>query len=302
MRKLAVIDLGTNTFHLLIADVHEDGSWTKVLRDRQYVSLAESGIQRIGQAAYHRGLVCLQQFSQLIAEHNVDIVRAFGTAALRRASNAVSFIQEVKSITGIAIEIIQGPYEALLISKGVRQVVPFTEENSLIMDIGGGSVEFILCNQNEVFWFESFPVGVAVLYNNFHRQEPMPEASMKALDEYLNSKLQSLFDNLRNIEVDRLIGASGTFDVLVKLLGQESYSSNYHNLDLQSFERLRQEVICLDLDERLAMPKLPRQRAELIVVAMQLLRFILVKTGITKMEVSSYAMKEGIIQEIIEGD
>ena len=170
--KYAVIDLGRNTFHLLIIDSSTNDLSNEIYRERIFVKLAEDGIGKIGKNAYQRGLQALQHFQKIITKHQVKKVNAFGTAALRTASNGKDFVQEVQSKIGLTIQLIPGSEEARLIHLGVTQAVEMDDEKGLIMDIGGGSVEFIIADKNKVFWAKSFPIGVAVLHNIFHEKEP----------------------------------------------------------------------------------------------------------------------------------
>ena len=145
LNRYAIIDLGTNTFHLLVAEQQLDNSFKELYRKRYFVKLAEEGIETIGQASLQRGLVALQHFRQVIDELQVKKVKAIGTAALRTATNGPAFVQQVKEDFAISIELITGSQEAAYIHQGVAMAVPFQEENYLLMDIGGGSVEFIIC-------------------------------------------------------------------------------------------------------------------------------------------------------------
>ena len=140
--RIAVIDLGTNTFHILIAEAQADHSFKDLHRQRFFVKLAEEGIETIGEAPLERGFKALTHFKNLIEELQVIKVKAIGTAALRTASNGPAFVQQVKEKLGFQIELISGDQEATFIHKGVSLAVPFKEQNYLLMDIGGGSVEY----------------------------------------------------------------------------------------------------------------------------------------------------------------
>ena len=164
MKKYGVIDLGTNTFHLLIIETDDTDAFREIYREQHFVKLAEDGIGTIGAAPYARALKVMQDFEEVLDKQQVSGLCAFGTAALRTARNGQAFIEEVKTLTGIEVELITGDREAELIHKGVLQAVPFSSECWLIMDIGGGSVEFIIADKNEMYWAQSFPIGVAVLF------------------------------------------------------------------------------------------------------------------------------------------
>ncbi len=299
MSAFAVIDLGTNTFHLLIAEVDPNGHLKEVVRNRVYVKLAEKGIHRIGDAPLKRGLAAIRNFNDTIRQHPVMQKKAFGTAALRRASNASSFIAKIAEETGIHVDIISGKEEARLIYQGVRQLVSFNDANGLIMDIGGGSVEFILANQQKVIWADSFPIGVALLSQTFHPHDPMPPQMMDQLREHLRTTLQPVIDILQRHPVSQFIGASGTFDVLRANLAIASNQQLLTRVPIHKYLPFHEKVVKSTLAERLAMKSLPASRAEMIVSALLLVQFVLDLTKVEEITISAYAMKEGMLAEMV---
>lgn len=303
--RCAVIDLGTNTFHLLIAE-HEKGEpWSVVLKHRMYIKMAEDGIHRISPAAFQRGLDALSGFKKELDHAGVpaEAVRAFGTAALRTAENAPDFIQKVLETTGIQTEVISGDREAALIFKGVKQAVPFPGEGRvLIMDIGGGSVEFVIADREKVFWQQSFPIGVAVLFRRFHHSDPIAEAEILAEEQFLEASLGDLWQALEQWPARVLIGASGTFDVIDNfLLDAEQKPPLYGQTTAAAFEPLCNYFIRSTLKERRAMPLLAPERVEMIVVAVILIRVVLLRARLSEIFTSAYALKEGMLEELAEG-
>jgi len=297
--KKAVIDLGTNTFHLLIVEPDGAGHFKEVYRKRIFVQLAEDSITHIGKAAFERGLNALRAYKTVLDEYDIQEVRAFGTAALRRASNSAEFRATILRETGIEVQVIGGDEEARLITEGVRLAVPVDEKPVLIMDIGGGSVEFIIANDNEVFWARSFPVGVAILYNDFHKSEPISEIEINQVRQFLEHQLLPLRKALSQHPVAALVGASGTFDVLEAMLIDIKDSPLHAFIQAKDFYPIYDRIVGVPLDERLKINKLPIQRAELIVVALILIHYVLEEINIEKIIVSMYAMKEGMLSELI---
>jgi exopolyphosphatase/guanosine-5'-triphosphate,3'-diphosphate pyrophosphatase len=297
--KIAVIDLGTNTFHLLIVETDGSGNFKEIFRERRYVHLAEDGIEKLGDAPYERGLTTMNAYSLEIIKRKVDKVSAKGTAALRRASNGQQFIEEVRQQTGIEIETISGDVEAELIYKGTRQAVMMTNEPLMIMDIGGGSVEFIIANKDTIHWAQSFPIGVAVLYKHFHNNEPIIIQEINALKSHLFETLEPLTAFLQEHPVSTIVGASGTFDVLSRVLEVKHATKHSADVELKDFHPLYQKLVAANFNERLGMEEIPNHRAKLIVVAVILVDFIIQNYGITDMKISSFAMKEGMIAELM---
>jgi len=295
--RRAVIDLGTNTFHLLIADANDDGKLTEVYRERIFVKLASAGIDVIGTAPFSRGIAALIHFRKKLEEYHCTTLRAIGTAALRTAANGPEFVAHAQRKAQISIQLISGDEEADFITKGVLLALPPLAERVLIMDIGGGSTEFIITEGNEVCWRGSFPVGVSVLYDGYHRTDPISVEEITLLEEFLAEQLAPLSAALRIHPTRHLVGAAGTFDVLAERLRDDSAPRHptSHRLSPDGFHPLYERIVRVDLAGRLALPDVPDERADMIVVAMILLRYVLGLAEIERITVSDYALKEGVL-------
>jgi len=296
--RLAVIDCGTNTFHLLVVDQQPDGSFKQVYRLREYVRLGREGLDRIGEAPFQRGLECIVFFDKIMRELGVQRHRAFGTEALRRASNGPDFVQAVRELTQVEIQLITGDEEARLIHLGVKQAVPFFEGKTLIMDIGGGSVEFIIASEDEVFWAQSFPLGVQVLFSGFQKNDPITEAETQAIRAHLDEVLTPLKAALRQHETPSLTGASGSFEVVEDMLVRQKQNPLYSIISTADFYKIHDRIIAADRETRLKMPGLPPERVELIAVAFVLMDYIVRLAGTQQIVTSAYAMKEGMLLDM----
>jgi exopolyphosphatase/guanosine-5'-triphosphate,3'-diphosphate pyrophosphatase len=293
----AVIDLGTNTFHLLIAEVTPAGGVKEIYRERIFVKLASEGIQLIGAAPLARGINALIHFRKVLDEYNCHHLSAIGTAALRTAANGAFFIRQAKEATNIDIELISGDKEARLITRGVLSALPPLEEKVLIMDIGGGSTEYIIADGERVYWRQSFPIGVSVLHNGFHTSDPISANEKGQLRDHLAETTKPLQEALQRFPTQHLAGAAGTFDVLADLLRDHSAPNHptSHRLNMAGFPEFHDQVVASTLNERLALPGVPAQRVDMIVVAMILLDFTLKLAKIERVTVSDWAMKEGVL-------
>lgn len=300
MSNFAVIDLGTNTFHLLIARPNKEGGFDEIYRERRFIKLAENGIQNIGDAAFKRGLKAMNDYAKIIEAHQVRATKAIGTAALRTASNGADFTDQVKADCQIEIELISGDEEARLIHHGVIQAVPFAGARQLIMDIGGGSVEFIIANKECVFWSRSFPIGVAVLFNQFHKNDPISLEEQLSINSFLQAQLGPLAAALSSFPVKNLIGASGTFDVLENLLESKEKGKFYAKMDEKYFHPFFKATLTSTLAERLKIDGIPPARAEMLIVALILIDYIISLADIQDIVVSAFAMKEGILKEMMK--
>ncbi len=300
-KRLGVIDIGTNTFHLLIVNWNAKNSkFETLVRKRFFVKLGADRLDHITTVAYQNGLNAMASFKEIIQKHNCHQVRAFGTSVIRNADNAIQFCNDVKQKTGIEIQEISGDKEASLILKGVQLSYPFTTRPCLIMDIGGGSVEFIIANKEKMFYAESFKIGVAVLRNLFHQSEPISHHQIFALKNHLAEKLTPLFRQLKIHSPQVLIGASGTFDVLENVLPTQQISPSATQLEVDKMSVFVNKVISKNLQEREMLSEIPNSRIDLIVVALILVEYIWDTKYFDQLAVTSYTMKEGMIYEMIQ--
>ncbi|TYZ13270.1 phosphatase [Hymenobacter lutimineralis] len=311
-RRLALIDMGTNTFHLLIVELPEPRHQEPVvlLRTKVGVKLGEGGISRgeIAPEPYARALHTLAAFQEEIELHQVTEVRATATSAMRVARNGPELVQEIFEQTGIRVEVIPGDREAELIAKGIRQAVPLGPATHLLMDIGGGSVEFILANADSIFWKQSFEIGAQRLLDKFFHHDPLTEADIQAEKAYLADVLTPLSAAIATHAPVALVGASGTFDTLCdlqaarngqpELVGKAAPATTISGA---SFRASYAQLTSLNHAGRLALPGMTPLRADMIVVACVLIDFVLDTYQLSGITASSYALKEGLLAELLEG-
>ena len=221
--KLAVIDCGTNTFNLIVVTVDENGSYKKICHDRVPVKLGENTINGgyIDSGPFERGLGAISNFSERIKIERVDKVLAFATSAIRDGSNGNAFVQTVRSEFGIELSVIDGDREAELVYSAVREAVQLTGDVSLIMDIGGGSTEFILADRDRIFWKKSFMIGAARLLERFRPDDPINNDQVKSLRGFLEEQLQPLFEAVSEYVPAELVGSSGAFESFVEMIHTE---------------------------------------------------------------------------------
>lgn len=301
---IAVLDLGTNTFHLLIIEPQADGGFKEIYRERRFVKIGLKGVGYMGKEVYDRALNTLIHFGEILKQYKLSSVWAIATEGLRKASNSDVFIQAVKEQAGIDIQCISGDTEALLIYYGVRESVKMNEEKMMIMDIGGGSVEFIIAAVNDIFWKQSFPIGSAVLRREFHQQDPIQHEEVQALETYLYAQLQPLLQEVQRYKISTLIGASGAFDTLASIVSvskdkdlEKGYSS--YEIDLATFTSFKGDFLKFDLEKRKTIQGMEPKRADMIVVSYLLIDFILTTLNIQKLVQTNYAIKEGIIWSVM---
>ncbi|MGI4871298.1 MAG: hypothetical protein ACRYFX_08980 [Janthinobacterium lividum] len=307
-RRLALIDMGTNTFHLLIVEDRTGQPPHTLVRTKVGVRLGEGGISRgeIAPAPYARALQTLRGFKEEIELHQATEVRATATSAMRVSRNGPDLVRDILETTGIQVEVIGGEREAELIAKGIRQAVPLGAARHLLMDIGGGSVEFIIANADTIFWKHSFEIGAQRLLDQFFPDPSgvLPRESVAAELEYLAGKLAPLTAAVAEFgPLAGLVGSSGSFDTLGDLtVGQvrrEADQPISTPLLLAEFEQHFAQLLLLDHAGRVALPGMFAMRADMLVVASVLIEYVLKTYGLTRITTSAYALKEGLLAELL---
>lgn len=304
-KKVAVIDLGTNTFNLLIAELLSNSKHTILYTTQVPSKIGEKSINdnKIIPAAFERGIQCLRDMKEFTDEYKVDSIFAFGTSALRGAANGNEFIEVAKKETGINITIIDGNREAELIYKGVQLSFPFDDTLKLVMDVGGGSNEFIIGNKHKIFWRHSFNLGVARLMYKFAPSNPMTPQEIKSVEDYLNTEMQILWDALQQYPITEMIGCAGCFSSFHEMICAKkdielNPQSTYEIIPLTDYNEIHQMLLPSTFEERLEMPGLVFMRTDMIVLGTILVNLVLEKAKIKHLYLSKYALKEGVLHEL----
>ena len=307
-RRLALIDMGTNTFHLLIVEARPGQPPHPLVRTKVGVRLGEGGISRgeIAAAPYARALQTMRGFKEEIELHQATEVRATATSAMRVSRNGPDLVRDILEETGIQVEVISGEREAELIAKGIRQAVALGPAKSLLMDIGGGSVEFIIANESTIFWKHSFEIGAQRLLDAFFPDPAgvLPRTSLTAELEYLAETLAPLTAAVATHgPLAGLVGSSGSFDTLADLtvgkVRREADLPPSTSLTVSDFERQFAQLLTRTHAERVALPGMFPMRADMLVVASIIVEYVLKTYQLTRITTSAYALKEGLLAELL---
>ncbi len=306
--KIAVLDLGTNTFHLLVAKIYPDHSFKILFKNRAVVKLGKGGISenRIADAPFKKGIKTIQHFNEQIKKLGNNKIFAFATSAIRSSTNGGEFVKKVKNETGIEIKIISGDEEAELIYYGVRQCVQMDERPALIMDIGGGSTEFIIANHTTVFWKQSFNIGAARLIDQFHLSDPILNKEMISIQRHLEKVLQPLNAAMDKFPVSKLIGSSGSFDTLAEMTSFRFRKRNMlkaktsYQFNLVEYDKIHKWLLKSTTQMRMKAKGLIKMRVDMIVASSICTTYVLKKFMLKEMVQSKYALKEGALWKIIQ--
>lgn len=304
-RKAAVIDMGTNTFHLLLVEI-DNVTFKTIYKEKIPVKLGKGGINQnnLAEDAVKRALHTLKHFKNLIDGENIDQVFAFATSAVRNAENGPEFVKTVKETIGINIQVLSGEEEAQMIYQGIRLSGSLNGQMELMMDIGGGSVEFIIGNSQVSLWKQSFEIGGQRLLELFHYHDPILPEEIDKLESYLEEKLQPLIEAIQLYKPVGLVGASGTFDTLTdiyfeSMLQCKLTGRHVFELPIEEYEAIHRMILTKNKEERLLIPGMIPMRVDMIVVASNLIEFILRYIEVDFITCSHYALKEGAIASLL---
>ena len=290
--KRAVIDLGTNTFNLLIGSIHGNQFETS-FATKEAVMLGMGGINqgKIAEDALNRAKSTLARFKEIATSEGVKDIRGYGTSAMRGASNVSELIDWAKNELEIEIQVISGDKEAELIYKGVSLLHPF-EETGMIMDIGGGSNEFILASKSGVLEAQSFNIGVSRLYQMLEEPEVLTAEVRNKVDRIFREETKGFFETKR---VEHLIGASGSFETLYEMIYEERYPENPEMIELP-LEKVRSIIdwsLCASLQERLDNPWIIPMRKKMLPLAAYSILWVMENLETKKISICPYSLKEG---------
>lgn len=304
--RIAVIDMGTNIFNMLVAEVGNNHNFEIVHKLKLPVQLGEGGFAShiIPPAAWHRGLDAIAQQLECAQTFGAEKFYAFATSATRDAHNGKNFANEIQQKFNLKVEIIDGNREATLIYKGIRQSIELGGSNNLILDIGGGSNEIIIANNSEAKWLHSFNLGVLRLNQMFNTSDPITDTELEQVEAYITTELKMLFDAAQELLPTRLVGSSGLFDSIRDIMqcnGTIPNSNNtYAQLPIDAFHELHKQILKMDLSQRLRIKGLNPIRANYILLASVFVEILLKHINIEQMYQSSYSLKEGFIAELTE--
>jgi exopolyphosphatase/guanosine-5'-triphosphate,3'-diphosphate pyrophosphatase len=300
--RAAVIDLGTNTFHLIIAEITSAGVQV-IYKTNVPVRLGQGRINDnvIIPEAFERGIQTLTAFRQEIDRQGAVMVRAIATSAVRSAGNGVLFVTAAAEKAGIKIEVISGEEEAAFIFRGVQATGVITE-TSLIMDIGGGSTEFIICNADGQLWKKSYDIGAARLMQAHFHSDPISAEDQSAIIQRLTGELPDLKQACALYKPSVLIGSAGAFETFAAMLLKDTDIKNIScaSFDIDAYQSLAEMLIRSTHAERAAMPDLIPLRVDMIVIAALITNYVISWLDLKQISLSTYDLKMGVLYSILE--
>nr|CAJ00559.1 exopolyphosphatase [Physcomitrium patens] len=320
---LAAVDMGTNSFHMVVVRADKQGRFQLMDTEKEDVRLGSgsSDLSVITPDAEIRALAALKRFKTLAQIRKAEM-RVVATSAVREARNRRTFVQRVRDAVGLDVEVLSGTEEACLIYQGVLQALPVFEKTVLVVDIGGGSTEFVLGNRGKPTYATSLKLGHIRLSQQFlsdgpNKKEELKKEQVEELRRHIRVILadSGVIDQVQANEFEVAIGSPGTIESIEQMIhytvtttsapqvvdGQQNKGS----LRDREFtaDELNQAVkkICKvkTVEQRAKIPGLPEKRADVIVAGAVLLEEFFLALGITKMKVSPYALREGVVVDTL---
>ncbi len=303
----AAIDAGSNTLRLLIGKVIA-GKVAPELYLRRTCRLAGgfSDENGLSPEAMDRTLSAIKEFAEPCQNFTVQHVKAVGTAAFRQAVNGEEFATKIRAVTQIPLEIISGNIEAEYMTAGVLSALDPMPEQALIIDIGGGSTEFVLCSKQKVIWSRSLPLGVVRLTEGYISAEQRYEV----VDDILGELIAELASACESAGVDfaalTLVGTAGTVTTLAALdLEMTEYDwqrVNNYSLSLSRLQYWQSRLTALSLPEREVLPGMEAGRGDLIISGLEIVICLMQKMKNDCLTVSDFGILEGLLLSLPESD
>jgi exopolyphosphatase/guanosine-5'-triphosphate,3'-diphosphate pyrophosphatase len=305
---LAAIDIGTNSFHLIVAKVDNKGIIKVLTRDKETVRLGKSStdMKYISEQAMQRGISTLKRFKLICNSYNAEI-RAVATSATREALNKEEFITRVYETTGIKVEVVSGFEEARLIYSGVLQALPVIKEKVLLIDIGGGSTEFLVGEKGKVLYANSIKIGAVRLTEKYFPDGKFRRENIEDARLYVKSMINHIVREVKESGYSSVIGTSGTITNIGMIINtaengaeDEDYNYNSFTYGADSFLRISKKILrCEKISDIREIKGLDSDRIDIITSGTIILEQIFSELNISKITLSNYALREGIIFDTI---
>jgi exopolyphosphatase / guanosine-5'-triphosphate,3'-diphosphate pyrophosphatase len=309
--KIAAIDIGSNSIHLVIVRA-EPGQRLQIIdREKEMARLASKTLRthRLSEETIDRAVVTLRRFKQLSEANGADLVIATATSAVRESSNAREFIEAVAKQVGLEVQVLPGVEEARLIALAVSEVTEFDNRRALIIDIGGGSTEFIITGGGTPELLLSAKLGAVRLTEQFVTTDPVPDREYQQMKAHIRAELARIMWEVKKTGYDFVIGTSGTILNLINAVAQAKAGKertddlSFHPFSqtaaTKQLKKLNRRLISMNMKERGLFPGLDKGRADIIVAGGLLLETILAELGAEQITSCDWSLREGVILNYI---
>jgi len=300
--RIAALDLGSNSFHLIVVEARLDGSFETLAREREMLRLGDlvARTGAIGREAMDRAVEVIRRFKTVCDAQRADEIVALGTAALREAADGGIFVDRVADETGIKIQVVDGVREAELIFAAIKSSVLIDPGPAIAADLGGGSLEIMVGDRAGLGFAASLQLGVGRLTARFVHSDPPSAAELDALHEHIAAELAPVMEEALEAKPKMLIVSSGTFTSIARMAtldkdGRSGAGINQLTVSAAEVAVLAKRIMSSTSAERARLAGADPKRIELLPAGVAVLEELLAATGLSEFTVSEWALREGIV-------
>lgn len=302
--RLAAIDVGSNSVHMIIAQADNDDAMTTLFRQKEMVGLGRNSFpaHRLSIESMERALATLGRFHEAAVQRGCEKVLAIATSAIREAENGGDFIYEARQRLGLDVKVITGKEEARLIYLAVRHALPLRSERTLIVDVGGGSVEFIVADEKRIHLMESLKLGAARMTAQFVKSDPISPADRAALRSHYKGELDDLCRRIAELRPARCVGTSGTLENIAAMCGTDEEDDGVNAgslIERGAFDDLLARLLPTTSDQREGMPGLDDQRRDQITAGVLLVSELFDRLKLKRIGICPAALREGVVLDYL---
>ncbi len=307
--KLGILDIGTNSIHLVLVEISKDLSIQVIDRAKETTRLGDTSFQDgyLSETAIHRGISAVRRFKKLADIHNVAKIKAVATSAVREAVNGGDFLETIEKETGIGVDVITGEEEARLIYLAVKHCIPLGKRPSVLVDIGGGSVEVVVVDGAEggIKQCWSLKLGTLRMKGDFLKDDPPSRKELQKMDEHIREELVPVFKKLKSLGVKTMVGTSGTIMNLVAMANWLDQSSpieiqNNFRIKPRYLRDLHDVLVKANRKERLKIKGIDPTRGDIILPGSAVMNAMLEDSDIEEVILCDEAIREGVVYDYLE--
>lgn len=297
MVKLAALDLGSNSFHLLDASSHgRKLQFGKRLKEKVQIGAGLDIDRNLSQSAINRSLDCIRSFQNHIKEQNIQHIVAVATNALRIAHNRNDFVQAAEAILETKINVIHGKEEARLIFHGAINEIA-EKKPGLVIDIGGGSTEFAIGDKSELLFAESIEMGCVSYYQRFFADGKIYSENVRAAEKAASLEIDQFLSELLRNKQHWIAGTSGTMESIAELT-QHYCGDPVNRLRRSSIDHLEKRLILTGHVKAIKYKKLDSNRREILPAGLAIIKAIFNTLDIEEIKICHSALCEGLLLEL----
>lgn len=307
MKRLAVIDIGTNSIHMVLAEIGKEFSYKIVDRIKEMARLGDGTFtsHRLSQEAMERGLTVLKRFSMLANNKGFDPILPIATSAVREAKNGGDFLKLVRKELGLRVRVITGEEEARLIYLGVRNSMDLSRSPAMIVDIGGGSVELMACTQKRLKFVRSLKLGAIRLKDQFLKGDPPDKKMIQRVENLVGQTLKKSLSKKSFMPFNQLVATSGMAGNLAEIIylartGRPLSQIDMATIDLEEVREVEGLLRTKNTQARLKIPGLDPRRVDTLYPGVLVLRVLMERLGLKQVCISDKAIREGVIYDFIQ--